>query len=611
MSYPIQYRIIPADPAGHYFDVSLSISAPDPAGQLLTLPAWIPGSYMIRDFARNIVAIRASSAGTPVALRKSDKQTWQASPVSGELRIDYRVYAWDLSVRAAHLDQTHAYFNGPSVFLRVVGQESAPCGVELQRPPDDAGKDWRVATTLPPDDVDSAGFGQYVAPGYDALIDYPVEIADWTELTFEVAGVPHAMAITGRHVCDADRLATDLTRVCSQHAQLFGGELPLSRYLFLTLAVGDGYGGLEHADSTSLMCSRDDLPAPGLEKPTEGYRRFLGLCSHEYFHLWNVKRIKPARLAAADLSHEVHTELLWAFEGITSYYDDLALVRCGCIDRRSYLELLAQTITRVMRGAGRFKQSVAESSFDAWTKFYKQDENAPNAIVSYYAKGGLVALGLDMVMRQRSADRVSLDDLMRGLWERYGKTGIGVPEQGIETLASELTGTDLADYFARSVHGTEDLPLADWFAGMGIGMRLRAAAKPDDPGGVCDAPGADERPTPDRLVIGARFRAAGDFVELTHVFEGGAAHAAGLSAGDRLIALDGLQVKADTLATRIGQSGAPMPRTVHALRRDELMSFQLTPRPAPPDTCDLWLLDDAQLTAEQRARRDAWLGPAG
>jgi predicted metalloprotease with PDZ domain len=230
------------------------------------------------------------------------------------------------------------------------------------------------------------GFGRYRAQGSADLIDHPVEMGDFLHTQFLAAGTPHEIAIYGRHRADLGRLSRDLQKVCEEHANLFG-ELPPDRYLFLMMVVGQGYGGLEHRDSTSLICSRADLPVPGQTEVTEGYRRLLGLCSHEYFHLWNVKRIQPARIQSSDLSGEVHTRLLWAFEGFTSYYDDLALVRCGLITERDYLDLLAQTITRVMRVNGRTKQSVAESSFDAWTKFYKQDENAPNAIVSYYAKG--------------------------------------------------------------------------------------------------------------------------------------------------------------------------------------------------------------------------------
>lgn len=606
MADSIEYLVYPADPAGHYFDVTLKISVPATQGQVLALPAWIPGSYMVRDFARNLVLIHATSDGMPVELQKLDKQTWRAAPVSSALTLAYRVYAWDLSVRAAHLDQNRGYFNGPSVFLRVVGKEDQPSAVTLLRPAAGCGANWRVATTLSPWSTDQDGFGRYLAPDYETLIDHPVEMSDWTEIEFSVAGVPHAMVITGRHSCDAVRLSRDLARVCAQHVELFGGGLPLTRYLFLTLAVGDGYGGLEHRDCCSLLCTREDLPSTDMDQPSEGYRRFLGLCSHEYFHLWNVKRIQPARLIGADLTREVHTTLLWAFEGITSYYDDLALVRSGCIDRQAYLELLAQTISRVMRGPGRLKQSISDSSFDAWTKYYKQDENAPNAIVSYYAKGSLAAFGLDMHLRECSADRVNLDDLMRELWRRHGETGVGVPEDGFQALAGELVGADLGDFFAQAVYGTADLPLADWLARVGVGMRLRPATKPDDPGGFCEHP--DAKPAPVRRVLGARFRAAGELVELIQVFEGGAAHAAGLSAGDRLVAVDGLQVQAETLPQRIARAIGPAPLRVHALRRDELLTFDLTPQPAPDDTCDLWFIEEQVLTPLQRARRRAWLG---
>ena len=254
-------------------------------------------------------------------------------------------------------------------------------------------------------------------------------MAAFQRIDFHVAGRPHHVIISGRHRVDAERLAADLTRICETQIALFG-ELPadIERYLFLVMAVGDGYGGLEHRSSCSLLCSRDDLPPPGLEQVSDGYRQFLGLCSHEYFHLWNVKRIKPAAFVPYDLYRETPTRQLWAFEGFTAYYDDLMLVRSGVIPPESYLELLGQTITRVLRGSGRHQQSVADSSFDAWTKFYRQDENASNAIVSYYTKGALIALALDLMIREASNGQRSLDDLMRQLWQRYGRTPTASPK---------------------------------------------------------------------------------------------------------------------------------------------------------------------------------------
>ncbi|HEC06929.1 MAG TPA: M61 family peptidase [Thiolapillus brandeum] len=602
MQYPAIYTLRPASPKAHIFRIALIVGEPDAKGQRLSLPAWIPGSYMIRDFARNIVSIRASCEGEPVALSKLDKQTWQAAPVSGALAVEYDVYAWDLSVRGAHLDSTHGFFNGTSVFLQVVGQEDRPLLVNLERPGGDNSFSWKLATSLPAKSVDPQGFGSYVADSYAHLIDCPVEMGNFQELGFDVGNKPHRMVLSGHCYFDPERISRDLQKICAYHASLFG-ELPLNSYLFLTMVVGDGYGGLEHRDSTALLCERDDLPGKGMKQPTRGYIKFMGLCSHEYFHLWNVKRIRPQVFREADLSSEVHTELLWAFEGITSYYDDLALVRTGCIQPDDYLGLIAQTVTRVMRSSGRLRQSVAESSFDAWTRFYKQDENAPNAIISYYSKGALVAFGLDMLLRDRTGDRLSLDDFMRRLWEEYGRRDRGVSEQDLEQLASRVADADLSAFFEHTVHGTEELPLEDWFATLGVGYRLRPARNQEDWGGVAE--GDDQAEA--KPAIGARYTQKGDFVELLQVFDGGAAQSAGLSAGDRLIALDGLQVTAKNLNGLLGQFEAGAEVQVHAFRRDELMVFSLPVTMAPRDTCELWLLPETECTPGQLARRRDWL----
>ena len=599
----IRYQIYPTSPEAHLFKVKIQILEPDSNGQKLTLPAWIPGSYMIRDFAKHIVTLAATCNNEKIQTKKIDKQTWQCAPCAGELLVEYQVYAWDLSVRSAHLDNSHGYFNGTSVFLRALGKETEQCQVEIKPPEGDQYKNWRAATTLPSAGAAYLGFGLYQAEDYEALIDYPVEMGEFTLETFEVSGVPHDIVITGRHQVDSDRLCRDLKTICEHHV-LFFGELPaMDRYLFQVMVVGEGYGGLEHRSSCSLLCKRDDLPRKGEEKITDGYRQFLGLCSHEYFHLWNVKRIQPERLKHADLSCEIHTNLLWAFEGITSYYDELALVRSSVIDTNSYLELLAQTITRVMRGSGRLKQSVAESSLDAWTKFYKQDENAPNAIVSYYAKGALVALALDITIRQRTGGEKNLDDVMQGLWSKHGRPGVGVPEDGVERLAKQVTGLDLGEFFDQALRGTDDLSLKDLFQSVGIGYRLRPARSASDKGGVCKIDG--EKDEPPRAVLGARIAENGRNAKLSVVLDGGAAQQAGLSAGDAIIAIDGIRATAKNLEQLIAR--LPVGKTVplYAFRRDELMQFELTPQLAPADTCELWVLDEAD--KDQQQQRESWL----
>ncbi|MCB1775419.1 MAG: M61 family metallopeptidase, partial [Gammaproteobacteria bacterium] len=559
-----------------------------------------PGSYMIRDFARNITSIEAFDDNGAMPLVKRDKQTWCGETPKGGLRVVYRVYAYDLSVRSAYLDTFRAFFNGTSLFFRISGLEEAPWQLVISRPQFVDAARWQLATSMPQLDVDAEGFGVYAGVGYDALTDFPVEISAFEEFTFDVRGIDHRFVLSEAGPVDMGRLSRDLAPICREHASLFG-DLPVDRYVFLTLATADGYGGLEHRDSTSLICQREDLPRPGLGRPDKGYRRFLGLCSHEYFHLWNVKRIRPERLAGAQLDVEVHTELLWAFEGITSYYDELALSRCGILRPEEYLGMLAESVTRVLRSPGRGRQSIAESSFDAWTRFYKQDENAPNAIVSYYTKGACVALGLDVTMRQRTRDTLCLDDLMRHLWQRFGSVDVGVRERGIEHELSELTGTVFDDFFASYVYGVEELPFGDWFAAMGIGFRLRAARDSDDLGGYEEQP-TSNGPMPS---LGANHVGEDGGLRLTQVITGGAAQAAGLSPGDVLVAIESERVNSANLKRLLLRASDEV--EVHYFRRGRLYATTVQIVDAPQDTCELWLLPDDTLAAPLLARRRAWL----
>jgi predicted metalloprotease with PDZ domain len=376
----------------------------------------------------------------------------------------------------------------------------------------------------------------------------------------------------------------------------------MERYLFQVMAVGDGYGGLEHRSSTSLLCKRGDLPQPGVEEITKEYLQFLGLCSHEYFHLWNVKRIRPEVFKSADLSREAYSKLLWAFEGITSYYDDLTLVRSGLIDAESYLELLAKNITRVIRRSGRLKQTVEESSFDAWTKFYKQDENAPNSIVSYYAKGALIALALDLTIRRDSKGKQSLDDLMRALWQRHGKADVGVSESGIEELAAKVTGMDLRLFFDQALRSTEDLPLKDLLQTVAIGYELRPAVGSKDEGGTKKSEAKPSRPRAD---LGVLYKPQGAGVILTAVMDSGPAMEAGLSAGDQLIALDGIKITSSNLDQLLERAQIGQRNEIHVFRRDELMRFNVEMIASEPNSCYLWLLDSAG--HEELARLQDWI----
>ncbi|MFT3802175.1 MAG: M61 family metallopeptidase [Burkholderiaceae bacterium] len=589
---PIHYQLSLADPAGHLFEIRLTVQTPDPAGQRLALPAWIPGSYLIREFARHVVQLNAKAGRRALAVDKLDKHTWQVAPCKGPLTIVYRVYGWDLSVRGAHFDRQHAFFNGTSVFLRVLGQENAPCLVDLLPPTDEHLSRWRVATTLPRAGARPWQFGRYRAASYDELIDHPVEMGTFSQVSFEACGVMHDMVITGRHDADLDRIGRDLKPICEAQIRLFeprSAKAPFERYLFMTTAIGDGYGGLEHRSSTALICQRNDLPSASVPAMSDGYRGFLGLCSHEYFHSWHVKRIKPARFAPYDLNQENYTRLLWVFEGFTSYYDDLMLRRAGVIDDAAYLQLLSGTMSNVQRTPGRARQSVAESSFDAWSKYYRQDENSPNVIVSYYTKGALVALCIDLSLRARSGGKASLDDVMRELWRRFGRdfdvAGQGLGEQELAPLIAQATGIDLADEIRAWAHGTQELPLVPLLSAIGVDLSWSAA---------------DPAPW-----LGARWTARGAELALTTVFVDGPAHQAGLSAGDVLVALDDLKVTEASLKAMLARRKPGARVRIHAFRRDELIETTL--KLAAPPAHEAKLAPAARASRDAQALRRGWL----
>lgn len=587
----VNYRLRVLDAGAHLFEIECRLA--HAAGEARwSLPDWIPGSYMIRDFARHVVSLQAELDGEEVAVDKCDKSTWCCQLAhAGELNIRYRVYAWDLSVRGAHLDQTHGFFNGTSVFVGVAGAAAREHRMTLLPSPELPA--WQVATAMDPVELDGQGFGVYRAADYDELLDHPVEMGCFERLRFEACGVPHELVLTGRYRADLERVCADLKKICEAQIRFFGEPAPMPRYVFLVMVVGEGYGGLEHRASTALVIGRDSLPVVGEEAVSDAYLQFLGLCSHEYFHTWNVKRIRPAEFVPFDLSREVYTRQLWAYEGITSYYDDLFLLRAGLIDAGRYLDLVAQTVTRVYRGGGRHTQSLAESSFDAWTKFYKQDENAPNAIVSYYAKGMLVAMALDLVMRQRTDNRCGLDDVMRELWREYQSGQVGTAEGHIESLAERLCGSSLGAFFDQAVRGVEDLPLDEYLAAHGVEMRWRAGLSADDKGGALE-PGRSG----DRAALGLKL---GRGCTVGFVFHGGAAHRAGLSAGDELIAWDGLRLSAESLQRQLRRHAPGDSVQLSAFRRDELMHFDVCLQAVPLDTCVLSSKDGHE------GLRDEWL----
>ena len=606
----ILYTVSVTDADAHLIDVRLVVSSPDPEGQRLRLPDWIPGSYMIRDFSRNIVKIEACAYDVPVPLRKLDKSTWQAPAGLSTLSVSYRVYAWDLSVRAAHVDRTHVFFNGTSVFPAVLGQEEQPHRVRFERPVHDRAERFQLATTLPAVEVAADGYGLYQASCHNKLIDHPVEQVTFKRLSFEACGIPHEIILTGSCHFDEKRVTEDLARICEYQIRFFGEPAPVQRYLFMAMVVDSGYGGLEHRSSTALMISREHLPIPGVEGISDLYLEFLGLCSHEYFHTWNVKRIKPARFMPYALNAESHTELLWFFEGMTSYYDDLVLVRAGLIDARRYLGLLAQTLTRVQRGPGRLLQTVTDSSFDAWHKFYKQDENAQNAIVSYYTKGALIGLCLDALMRSETSGSASLDTLMQKLWDRWLEDGRGIEEDGPQRLAAQIAGVDLSGFFDTVLYSTEELPVETALATLGAGILWRSRTSSTDMGGT-DSATADS-PDSTRVDVsvesrqrvkpwlGANTAEAPGGVRLVQVLTGGAAEQAGLAAGDVVVAISHLSVNKASVDSILERYSDRQSIPVHYFRLGQLSQSELAIVAAPCDTAELSIVDEQRLSG--------WLG---
>jgi predicted metalloprotease with PDZ domain len=535
----IQYTIWSADLHGHRFHVKLHIQNPSPDGQVLQMPAWIPGSYLIRDFSKQIETIEAFALDKPnevLVLDRIDNDQWRLPKIAGAVEILTTVYAFDSSVRAAYLDTERAFINPSSLCLAVKGQESLPCALVLIPPKATCAISWTVQTGLKPAKVDDQGYGFYLAKNYDDLLDHPVAMGEFQIAHWQSNGMSHAMAIQGCiHEVDLERLAKDLQAICTCTINLFEPKTkkaPFQSYLFLVNAVLSGYGGLEHRNSTALLCRRDQIPQINSPLDEASYREFLGLCSHEYFHAWLVKRIQPKAFQPYQLDRRNHTRLLWLFEGFTSYYDDLQLFRSKRIDLKTYLKLVTNNWNGILRGPGRLKQSLADSSFDAWTKYYQADENTPNAVVSYYGKGALLALGLDLKIRAFTSNRQSLDDLMRLIWQTHGVTLDGIAEDGLDDLMRTLLGTGFNtiwnEFKSRYIFGIEDIPIQKWIDPKFITVKQKKHSKLEQI----------------KLQFGMRHSDSNGWLKVTHVLDGGAAQSAGLAAGDLLASMNGERITA-------------------------------------------------------------------
>ena len=546
----IRYDLSVPEPATHLVHVALQVDDHD--GPLdVRFPVWIPGSYLVREFARQVQDFHASNeAGQALPWRKTRKDTWRVKRSdAGRARVEFDFYANELSVRTSHVDATHAFINPANLLPYVAGRLDEPALVRV------AGQDgWAVHTALTPAlDVNS-----FVAANYDELADSPIHIGHDPAVSFDLDGKSHTIATWGRGNLDLAGLARDAERIVRSEGELFGG-LPYNSYLFILLLTDGGRGGLEHRASTALVVPRFNF------RPGPTYERALQLIAHEFFHTWNVKRIRPAwEGGRIDYGAENYTRLLWAMEGITDYYSPLTLRRAGLITPERYLEILGEQMSELAETPGRHLQSLEEASFDAWIKYYRPDEHSANSSVSYYLKGALASLLLDLEMRRQTSAEWSLDDAMRLLWQRYGMTEQGVPPDGYRAAVEEVSGGDWDGFFASVIAGRAELDYGQTLKAVGLEIDWQQDAKASP------------------AWLGLRVRTEAGRTRVAAVLSNGPAWASGLSAGDEILALDGFRVDESNLDARLRDYGPGDTARLAAFRRDELIevSITLAPRPA-------------------------------
>ncbi len=571
----VDYTIDLADRNAHLYRVELTVSLASDAPDEVTfqLPVWTPGSYLIREFARHLQELScADETGRVLAIDKRDKATWFVRRGTARtLTVRYRVFAHDLTPRAAHLDDTHGFWNGASLCLYHAPQMKLPHRVRVIAP-----DGWRVTVGLP-----EVAPSTFAAVDYDELIDSPFEVGTHELIEFDALGKPHRIAIWGHLPVARDKLTTDFGKIVAVAADLFDGGVPYEGYTFIILSTPGGYGGLEHCRSTTLLTSPYNM------QPRKKYEEFLELVSHEFFHLWNVKRIHPAVLGPFDYQREAYTRSIWVMEGVTSYYDRLLLVRAGLKKPKAYLEVLAEELGKIAEIPGRLRHSLEEASFDAWIKFYRPDENSSNSSISYYLKGGVVALLLDLTIRARSEGARSLDDVMRLLWRRYGARGVGFADEDVQAIFEEAAGLSLADFFSRFVRGRDELELAPLLRSIGL---MVAVSKPEDAGPW----------------LGVTTRESGDNAVVATTLAGGPGEAAGLFAGDELLAIDGFRVESSTLKARLKDRRVGDQVTLTVFRRDQLRAVPLTLGERPASEHKITVAPDA--TAAEGAAFERWMG---
>lgn len=580
---PIQYSLSIPDINGHLAEVSIHIPTPAAGALRVAMPSWTPGSYLMREFARHVQQLRAEDhSGNPLNVHKTARGVWEVDVEQDgleEVCVTYRVYCHDLSPRCNHVTDEHAFFNGPSIFMFVEGAESRACTLDVEAPRDD----WKIYTALP--NQEGATFplrtARFEASDYDHLADCPLLLGAHDELAFSAAGTTHRFVFAGAAPVPTEQLALDIPPLVKATADLFDGDIPYDSYLHIVLHTESARGGLEHRNSAALLFPRNHWVAE------HGYEDFLALVSHEHFHAWNVKRIRPAVLGPFDYLNEAYTRALWVMEGVTCYYESILLLRAGLVTEERFLELLAKRIADLRQVPGRKRHSLEDASFDAWIKLYRRDESTINTSVSYYLKGEVIACLLDLEIRAMTGGERSLDDMMRRLWTRYRQEGSGYPEEAFQGWLEEIAGGSLEPFFDRYVRGTDEPDYDAFFARVG----LHLAAVDHDPA---------------RPYLGVGTKELGDgVIAVDNVRRGSPAEAGGLYPGDELVALDGLKFNRHTHDAILRRYAPGAEADLHVFRRGELRMLRVRFGSAPVTRYALSV--DEAAPGEAKGAREAWL----
>jgi predicted metalloprotease with PDZ domain len=569
----IYYFIAMPQPENHLFQVQLTIENWSNDQLELIMPVWTPGSYLIREYSRHLQDFCVFGQNTNLVHTKVSKNHWSINTKDQKnITIKYKIYANDLTVRTNHLDQTHGYFNPSALCFYIRGLEKKPINITIITPQ----PDWKISTALPAIKGEKNSF---LARDFDTLADSPFEIGTHEVYDFEVLGKKHQFAIWGKGNYDAQKIINDTKKLIEIEAKMFGG-LPYNNYLFLLHLAPQNNGGLEHKYSTTLNYNRLGF------KKTDKYERFLQLVAHEFFHLWNIKRIRPKGLETFDYTAENYTPSLWFSEGTTSFYDLIIPHRAGIYDTKTYLDYLSKEITRLQTTIGRNFQPVSESSFDAWIKLYRPDANSVNSQISYYLKGEIVTFILDLLIRAKHENKRSFDDVMLAMWEKFGKEEIGFTPTDLKTVIETVADTDLTEFFHDYIDGTKEIPYNEYLQPFGLELKTNI-----------------EQEIP---YLGLNCQSENNKEIIKNVYFNSPAQKGGIDVGDELLAIDGIKVTATQINDRLKDYKAGDRIEITVFHQDQLRTYYIILEESQPQSFQIIPIKNAN--EKQQQNFSGWLG---